>query len=270
MRLRFWKRKQAESFNKELIPLPEKYPKPAKSFLTILQPGGGSKVVEVKEISTEEIMLPDKSTLYTGVAPDLTYHRLARKKLSLRKCWETIRMHYTMFGWPFTYDPKTFSIFSNEKKRRLLIARGAGIPVEVGDRTIVVLIDPATQGTKEPRPIWQPEEITKEEKKKLFKDKTPETFFDLETWVKSNITELEKMETILLPVATIHDVSEMEMLRSETFELIENEVIEKMLKSMEQLGEEKSLFWIFVVCIAGILLTTLMFLYFADQGVFAG
>lgn len=277
MRLKFWKKSpevlptvvQEKNFNEEMIHLPAKYPKPAKSFLTILYPGGGSTIMEVKEISAEEIILPDKTKRYTGVAPDLTYHRLARRRLGIRKHWETIRMHYTMFGWPFTFNPKTFEIFSSEKKRRILIARGAGIPVEVGDRTVVVLIDPATQNTKDPRPIWQPEEITVEERKKLFKEKAPETFFDLETWVKANLEKLDAMETIQLPVATIYDVDNMEMLVAETFHFIENQVIEKGFKSMEQLGEEKSLFWMYVLCLGAVILTMVVFLYYGNEGAFA-
>lgn len=272
--LRFWKSKQTESmiplaeFNENIDPLPPRYPKPAKAFLTIYLPGGGSKIIPVQEISAEEIIGADKSIWYTGVPPDLTHHKLGRRWLLPHGIWKTIRMHYTMFGWPFTFDPKTFRVFSSEKKKRILIARGAGIPVEVGDRSVVVLIDPETQGTKEPKPIWKPEEISSEEKKKLFKDKAPETFYQLESWVKSNLENLDKMEHIQLPVATVYDVDDMEMLRAETFHFIENEVIEKGFKSMEQLGEEKSLFWMFVVCIGGMLLTTLMFLYFANEGVF--
>lgn len=257
-----------QSFNPDMDPLPPKYPEPAKAYLTIFLPGGGSKVIPVDEISGEEIMGADKTVWYTGVSPDLTHHRLARRWLLPFRIWKTVRMHYSMFGWPFTFDPKTFVVFSNEKKRRILIARGAGIPIEVGDRSVVVLIDPETQGTKEPRPIWQVEEITEADKAKIFKGEDPKTFFELEAWVKANIELLEQMEHIQLPVATVYDVDDMEMLRSETFHFVENEVIEKGFKSMEQLGEEKSLLWIFIVTIGALVLMVFLFLYFANDGVF--
>jgi len=250
MRLRFWKRKQKESFNKELIPLPVKYPRPVKSYLTIIEPGIGSRIVHVKEISAEEIELPDKSTLFTGVPPDISHHNLAGRKFLPGKKWATVRMHYNLFGMPFTFEPRKWRIFSEEKKRTKLRDWGHKY-LEIGTRRIVLILNPERTHAieKDSRNLVELSEV--------------------ETYVKDNLSELEKLDHIELPYVTEYDVTEIEMMRTESFQIHDSKAFEKCIKSMENLGEEKSLLWIVISAFVTVSFIVLIFLYFANEGVFA-
>lgn len=251
MRLRFWKRKRKrEPFNVDTIPLPAKYPAPVKSYLTIIEPGIGSRIINVKEISAEEIELPDKSTLFTGVPPDISQHNLAGRKFLPGKKWATVRMHYNLFGMPFTFEPRKWRIFSEEKKRTKLRDWGHRY-LEIGNRRIVLILNPARTHAIE------------KDSRKLIELK------DVDKYVKDNLSKLEELEHIELPYVTEYDVTEIEMMRTESFQIHDSKAFEKCIKSMENLGEEKSLLWIFVITLATVLLIVLMFLYFANEGVFA-
>lgn len=246
MKVKFLKRKVKTTipiiYPKQQYFTPPKHPKPVKAYLTIVEPGIGSKIIPIKELSTEEILLPDGRKLYTGVSPDICHQKLGRK-------WKTIRMHYNLFGHPFTFEPRKWRIFSDEKHRQKLIEWGH-LYYEFGKRKLVFVLDELHENF-----------IERDTKKLVPLDQGKK-------YLTENSSKLESLEYLELPYVTEYDVTPLEMIISESFTLHASEAFEKMLKSMENLGKEKEPIWYMVMLLVLAVSLPLIFLYFANEGVF--
>jgi hypothetical protein len=222
-----------------------------QSKLIILYPAGFEEEITVKQVSSEEIKLPKShgnKLLYTGVPPRVR-GRIRKKQI-----------YYTHFGSPFTFDPYNGSIFTDNKKRAILIERNIAYPLQFGKRNIAIILD--SNFTDKPVPLWR------EETKDKYKDKTFDSLKDLQEWIDTNKDSIDDMELVELPVYTEYDVSAIDMMRAENFQLTESNAVQKTIIAMEKIGEERSLIWYFAIFATTVILSIGLFLYFAEQGVF--
>ena len=226
-----------------------------KARLIIHYASGFQREFKINPLSMEEIIITngkneyEKKKLYTGVQPRLQ-GRVGNRKL----------VYYARYGQPFTYDPYTGKIFSDEKKRALLIERNVGYPLKLGDQEIVIILD----HTKDvPTPLWKPE------KKEEYEGITFESLNDLKDWVDKNEDTILDMDIAIIPAFTEFDVSAIDMMREENAELCKSEAIKTTLMEMKNIGDQKNLLWYFVTLAITSILTTFLFLLFADQGVFS-
>lgn len=249
------KKDNARKYHPKMDVVPGRYPKQVKSYLTILKPGGGSQTIEVQEISAEIIQLPDKTELYTGVSPDILDFRGG---LPFLKTWKQKRMHYAKFGYPYTYNPRTGEFFNSEKKKRILVERGVGQFLTVDDKTVFLLLD---YTKKVPTPLWR-EGVTKDDKVKW------ESMNDMRRWVQNQKNVLDLLEHDKLAYYTDEDITSIEIMRAEMFQLVESKGIEKTIKAMEKIGTGMDMLWYFLIFGGTLFLMMLMVFYFADQGVF--
>ena len=222
-----------------------------QSKLVILYPAGFEEEVDVKQISAEEIKLPKShgsKLVYTGVPPRVRGQK--RKK----------QIYYSHFGSPFTFDPFNGSIFTDNKKRAILIERNIAYPMKFGNRNIAIILD--YESKDKPLPLWR------EETKKKYENEKFESLEMLQQWIDKNQDSLDDMELVELPVYTEYDVSSIDMMRAENFQLMESNAVQKTIVAMEKVGEEKNVLWYFLGLGGFMFLTMLVFLLAADNGVF--
>jgi len=131
--------------------------------------------------------------------------------------------------------------------------------MKFGDQEIAIILD---YEQEDPTPLWR------KEKKEEYKDCKFKTIQDLERWIQDNKEKLPDLHYTDLPVYVEYDVTSIDMMRAEAFQLVESKAIVTTIKAMEKIGSGMNMLWYFITSIAGMGAVVLMFLYFADQGVF--
>lgn len=230
-----------------------------KAKLTIIHKNGLEELKTVKLAGSELIEVQDKKgeyakkRLYTTVRPRVQEENAKPKRL----------MFYCRYGEPFTFDPYSGDIFSDEKKRNILIENGLGYPVTIGDKRIVILLKRNEDGTtSKDEPEWRKEVMER------YKNLNIQTMHDLEVWLKENQDILHEERYHEIPAYTEYDLSKIDMAREENYEIIKSETIKEGFRSMAGIGRKEAALMMFITFAITFILTLLIFFYFANDGVF--
>jgi hypothetical protein len=232
-----------------------------KTFITIFHANGKAVIHEVKEINNELIQLRNKQEFYVGIDPEF---QIVPKKMRR----DTIqRMYYARFGIPFVYDPRTNKFFSSERKRNILIERGIAFPIQISNNLVIdALIDPSSKDS----PLWNKANLSLyPDLEKGFKASDPKKgLIFLTNFLQRNPKLLEGVDKNEYPIFTTEDVTSIECMRSEWFQIIESKAIETTVKAMSKIDSEKNVLYFFIILAVSLLLTVLGFLYYGNEGAF--
>lgn len=276
------KKPKKVNIDMEYVP-PKRFKKPIPEAITIIKKGFGTKKYIVKRISSEEILLPDGTLLFTGVPPQPEQFKSTSKKDLLKEkvskyvpfwnfsAWNIVSMNYAYEDHPFTIFPQNQKPITSEAMLSLLIDQKVCIPVHISaSKTIYVLM--YRFGEKAGQPVFKDkmpkdlyDKLNPENGEKPVGKEQLQIFFD---WIDDNKEKIKDMKIADIPVKTHYDVTEIEVIRSSFGQVVYGGLLTAYAKAQDRVGDSEVKPLFLMLAIGGFMLATMIImLYAASEGV---